>query len=113
VDVQFGSLSVLSSDAFVAFLPAWLLRSLNSLDTDQQKIREWTLYALAFSHDDEFDDDNELPGKTNRLRRRYETPTPEQVGSIEHFLLLIRDHARLSEWDRKSINRTLPLLRQP
>jgi hypothetical protein len=47
MDVQFGSLPLLASDAFWAFLPAWLMRSLYALDADQHNIREWTLYALA------------------------------------------------------------------
>lgn len=113
MDAQFGSLPLLASDAFWAFLPAWLMRSLEALDADQHKIREWTLYALALYHDNEYDDADELPDKTNRLRWQYERLTPEQARAIEQFLLLIRDHAPISLRDKESIERALPLLRKP
>lgn len=112
INRQFGSLPLLSSEAFSAFLPAWLMRSLDSLDADEQKFREWTLYALALYHDDKYDDADELPVKTDRLLRLYQTLTPEQVRVVEECLLLIRDHAHITDWDRESINRALHLVNE-
>lgn len=112
MDLQFGSLPLLSSEAFSAFLPAWLVRSLDSLDADQQKFREWTLYALALYHDGEYDDADDLPEKTDKLRWQYETLTPEQVRVVEQLLTLIRDQARITDWDRESIDRVLHLIKR-
>jgi hypothetical protein len=47
MDVQFGSPPLLTTEAFQAFLPAWLLRSLAGLDLEQHKVRECTLGQLA------------------------------------------------------------------
>lgn len=110
MEVQFGALPLLSRDAFSAFLPAWLMRSLDALDADEQKIREWTLYALALYYDSDEDDADELLDKTNRLRWQYERLTPEQVNVIQQVLLQIRDRACISKWDRESIDLALPIL---
>jgi hypothetical protein len=53
MDEHFGSLPLLSPEAFATFLPAWLTRSLRDLDAKDQKFREWTLYQLALYHEDE------------------------------------------------------------
>jgi hypothetical protein len=53
MDAQFGSLPLLSPEAFSTFLPAWLMRSLDDLDAEEQKSREWTLYAVALYHGEE------------------------------------------------------------
>ena len=77
MDAQFGSLPLLFPEAFAAFLPAWLMRSLDNVDTEQQKFREWTLYALAVYHDEE-EGVEELSLKTDRLRSRADRSPPEQ-----------------------------------
>ena len=106
MDAQLGSLPLLSPEAFAAFLPAWLMRSLDNVDTEQQKFREWTLYELALYHDEE-EGVEELSRKTDRLRWRAERFTTEQIGTIRALLHFIRDHAPLSEWDREIINRAI------
>jgi hypothetical protein len=110
MEVQFGALSLLSRDAFSAFLPAWLMRSLDALDADEQKVREWTLYALALYYDSDEDDADELLDKATRLRWQYERLTSEQVKVVRQVLLQIRDRTCISKWDRESINLALPLL---
>ena len=109
MDAQFGSLPLLSPEAFAAYLPAWLMRSLDSPDNEQQKFREWTLYTLALYHDVE-DGVEELLRKTDWLRWRAERLTPEQIAAIGAFLQFIRDHARISDWDRESIDRAIDVV---
>lgn len=86
------------------------MRSLDALDADEQKVREWTLYALALYYDSDEDDADELLDKANRLRWQYERLTPEQVKVIRQVLLQIRDRACISKWDRESIDLALPIL---
>lgn len=113
MDAAFGALPLLSREAFPVFLPAWLMRSLDNLDAEQHKFREWTLYTLALYHNPEHDEADELPDKCDRLIRRYEGLTPEQVTAVSRFLRMVRDHARISEWDRQSIDRALDVLAHP
>lgn len=105
LDFEFGALPLLTSEAFWAFIPAWLMRSLDNLDVEQHKIREFTLYAIAL-----YDD---VEGRAETLRLRFERLTVEQARAIERFLVLIRDRAKISAWDRESIERALPMLQKP
>lgn len=109
LNVQFGALPLLSSEAFSAFLPAWLNGSLSKLDADEQKVREWTLYSLALYYEDG-DEAAEIAAKTECLRLRFATLTPEQTCVVTQWLLLLRDHARVTHWHRESIDRALHLL---
>ena len=109
MDERFGSLPLLSPEAFATFLPAWLTRSLRDLDAKDQKFREWTLYQLALYHEDE-DGPDDFTRITQRLRRDSEQLTPEQVELVGDFLRLIRERACISEFDDESIGRSLELV---
>jgi hypothetical protein len=109
MDAQFGSLPLLSPEAFSTFLPAWLMRSLDDFDAGEQKFLEWTLYEVALYHDED-DGADELSRRIDMLRWRAERLTREQIDTIAAFLRLIQHHAPLSEWDRESITRALELV---
>jgi len=107
LEEQFGSLPLLSPEALAAFLPAWMIRSLDNLDLSEQKIREWTLYELALYYDEKTDEPDELPSRIDRLRRRAAALMPQQIGVVARFLRFVQDHAAIAEWDRESIRRGL------
>jgi hypothetical protein len=52
IDFNSAALCLLDPDALVAFLPAWLLRSMETLDTESV-LAEFTLYFLCPGSDDE------------------------------------------------------------
>jgi hypothetical protein len=106
MDAHFGSLPLLSAEAFSAFLPVWLMRSLDDLEAEQQKFREWTLYAIAL-YDDDQDGPDELTQSINRFRWHAERLSPQQVAADRSFLRLTLDVAAITEWDRESITRAL------
>jgi hypothetical protein len=112
MEAQFGSLPLLSQDALLAFLPAWLTRSLRDLGANEQKFPEWTLYSLALYYDAEKDDPSDLAAKTERLQRLYETLKRGQMLVVENWLNFIRRHAKVSDWDRESIDGALHLPRR-
>jgi len=47
IDFQYGALGLLTDTAFVAFFPAWLLRSLNPGYNIEAPVREHLVYTLA------------------------------------------------------------------
>ena len=109
MDSQFGSLPLLTPEAFATFLPAWLARSLEDLDAKEQKFREWTLYAIGLYHIEE-DGPDELSRQIGWLRQRADRLTPEQIEAVATLLHLIEQCAPVSEWDRESIKRGLDLV---
>jgi hypothetical protein len=100
MDVQFGSLPLLTTEAFQAFLPAWLLRSLAGLDLEEHKVREWTLGQLTVYHEGESEDEEDLTRAIDRVRSRADALTRDQVESVRDFLELMREKAAVSDWDR-------------
>ncbi len=110
MEIQYGSLSLLSEEALIAFVPAWLTRALSDLDETDQKFREWSLYKLALYYNSDRDKPIELAMNTERLLRLYETFRLEQVLVVEQWLKFIHEHARISNWDRESISAALNLI---
>lgn len=47
LDREFGGLSLLTMEAYVSLLPAWLMFSLEELNEEDHSIREWTLFSIA------------------------------------------------------------------
>jgi hypothetical protein len=90
-----------------------LLRSLDGLDAEEHKVREWTLYQLAVYHEDESDEEEDLTGNIGRVRFLAAALTSDQVGSVRAFLEAMRDKAAISDWDRESIIRALDLAWRP
>lgn len=108
MDVQFGSLSLLTLEAFTIFVPAWLIRSLDNIDAEEQKFREWTLYSLALYSDE--DGPDELSAEIEKLRQQSDQLNPEQLRVIADFLRLIHDRTPISKWNQESIRRSLELI---
>lgn len=110
MQAQFGSLPLLSSEAWAAFLPAWLMRSLDDLYAADQKFREWTLYDLALYRETAEDSPDELAASIDRLREKSAQLRPEQFLAVADFLRMVHENAAISDWDRESIARSLALV---
>lgn len=95
IEAEFGSLPLLSEEAFRAFLPTWLTQSLLRLEDKEQKVRAWTLYKLALYLDPATDTPQEVAGEKQRLRHLYERLGPEQVCAVEQWLQFLGEHANL------------------
>jgi hypothetical protein len=74
-----GDLPLLTPEAFAAFLPAWLMRSLENLSGDN-KVREFTVY--------EFCNTDAHPGLRAHQRIRHSLLNAEQRRVIVDFLVL-------------------------
>lgn len=109
VDAQFGSLPLLSPPAFQAFLPAWLLRSLDQLDARFSDVREWTLFSLGVyqSEDDRPEDQRK---RMTRLVEREERFSADQITAVRAFLKIVMKHSAITDLDRASIIRALDLV---
>jgi len=111
MDICFGALPLLSEQAITAFLPAWLIRSLNCVGAKEIRVREWTLYELAIYSDEEdsLDDVERIVERRRRLRAHF---TAAQVEAVRRFLLLIGQASSISDWDRESIGGAVDLIWQ-
>ena len=94
VDRQCGGLVLLTPEAFAAFLPAWLTKSLDYLKSENE-VREYTVYAFCRFRN------NEQPELTALLDERYlqrlRQLTPAQVTVVRDFLSLIKTHEPCSD----------------
>lgn len=110
LEVHFGSLPLLSHQALIAFLPAWLTRSLSNMQDAEQKIRQWTLYATALYSDSELNGGSDSASKRTRLRQFYEALRPEKALVVEQWLKFTRQQAKINDLDRESIDAALELI---
>jgi len=78
VDDNSGSLPLLEPAALVAFLPAWLLRSMETLQ-DESVVAEFTMYFLCPGSEDEGWDEN-------RIAERVSLFDAAQRGLVRDFL---------------------------
>jgi hypothetical protein len=85
IDRQAGGLPLLTPEAFAAFLPAWLMRSLDGLSGDN-KVREFTVY--------EFCRTDGHPALREHQRIRHATLNLEQRRAVADFLVLVSRHER-------------------
>jgi len=83
IDRQAGGLPVLTPDAFAAFLPAWLMRSLDGFGGDNE-VREFTVYELCRS--------DAHPALLNYQRIRHALLNREQRKAVVDFLILVSKH---------------------
>jgi len=85
IDKHFGSLPLLTGDAFRALLPAYLFRALGDF-SKENKFLEWTLYALCGAYDKEA---QTTAGDADvSLRARIATFTEQQRAAVRAFLAL-------------------------
>ena|ERR1035441_1666810 len=85
IDKHFGSLPLLTDDAFRALLPAYLFQPLRNL-SGENKFLEWTLYALCAAHDG--NDETTARDTDTRLRTRVAAFTEAQRAAVRTFLIL-------------------------
>lgn len=84
---------LLTASAFHAFLPAYMLRSLDSL-AEEQNVVEFTVYSLSPRLPE---DDGPNP-QNQRLTERAKLMTAEQILAIRNFLSHVLSCAPDSEW---------------
>lgn len=98
-----GSPTLLTPDAFQAFLPAYMLRALDNIATDNV-VLEFTVYSLcpSIALDDEVPDPDPLkdPKHSQRLRDLARLMSPAQIAAIRCFLSFIADQASQRKWFR-------------
>ena len=83
IDRQAGGLPLLTPEAFAAFLPAWLMRSLDGLSGDNE-VREFTVYAFCRS--------DTHPALQEHHRIRLAMLNREQRKTVTDFLILVSRH---------------------
>lgn len=85
IDKHFGSLPLLTAEAFQALLPAFLFRALGDISREN-KFLEWTLYALCGGHEE---DDATTEAAEAELRNRITRFSKPQRESVRAFLELV------------------------
>jgi hypothetical protein len=93
LDKHFGSLPLLTDEAFQALLPAFLFRALDNV-SDENKSLEWTLYALYGSNED---DEIEAEVADARLRNRTASFNEAQREAVRAFLGLMATAPELED----------------
>jgi len=92
IDFNSGSLYLLESDAIVAFLPAWLLRSLETLtDENRSVLAEFTMYFLCPG-------DEEEGWRETRIAALVALFDGAQRSIIADFLKIIAENETLKSW---------------
>ena len=109
---HYDGLPLLSDEALVAFLPAWLSRALSDLDDGHQPCREFALYFLALYLKSSPSRAFVQSTETKRLRRLYGILSVEQVLAVEQWLKFIQEYATMTDWDLESIDGALGILDQ-
>ena len=90
VDSNSGSLPLLEPRALVAFLPAWLLRSLETVG-DGSVLSEFTMYFLCPGNEDEGWDDERITALVSLF-------DAAQRGLVVEFLRSIAENDALHSW---------------
>ena len=99
---------LLTPEAFKAFLPAYLLRSLDDLSLHRVVV-EFTVYSLCPAKPEE-NSPKMLVGHEdglNRLLQRARLMSPLQIQTIRAFLAFVEENAGDAEWFRPFIEGAL------
>lgn len=91
--------TLLTVEAYQAFLPAYMLRGLDDLN-DERVVLEFTVYSLCPSTIDRHPN-------LSTLEERAALMTPAQVEAIRSFLLFVTSHAKSGEWFKRGVDRAL------
>ena len=86
IEKHFGSLPLLTNEAFQALLPAFLFHALSI--SEENKFLEWTLYALCGPHEE---DEETTESADTYLRRRIAGFTDQQREAVRAFMALVID----------------------
>jgi hypothetical protein len=84
--------TLLTAEAFQAFVPAYMLRALDHL-TGERAVLEFTVYSLCPA-DQETDGGHATQYKDHYLKERAALMMPAQVEAIRSFLLFVAAHAK-------------------
>lgn len=103
IDKHFGSLPLLTNDAFRALLPAYLFHALSDL-SDRNKVLEWTLYTLCAVYDEA---DESAAESDADLRRRMAYFTDPQRAAVRAFLRLVAATPGISSGHRDAVAHAL------
>ncbi len=96
--------TLLTPEAFRAFVAAYMIRGLDDLIGDRV-VLEFTVYSLC--PDPEPDGETAKQVKETRLRERAKLTSPAQVQAIRSFLTFAAANAKNREWFRPIINAAL------
>ncbi|HWY48036.1 MAG TPA: DUF6714 family protein [Bryobacteraceae bacterium] len=96
--------TLLTPEAFQAFVPAYMLRGLDDLIGDRV-VLEFTVYSLC--PDAEPDKDTAKQVKETRLRARAKMMSPAQVQAIRSFLTFVAANAENRELLRPMVGAAL------
>ena len=100
--------TLLTPEAFNAYLPAYLLRALDDLSRDSIVV-EFTVYSLCPNDPDE-DGLQAHAGSDYQMNRLFQVArfmTPAQVQAIRAFLMFVQENAGDGEWLGPFIKRAL------
>jgi hypothetical protein len=103
IEKHFGSLPLLTENAFQVLLPAYLFHALCDV-SEQNKILEWTLFGLCAV----YDENNEGAADSDaRLRQRTRNFTMPQRAAVRAFLALVSATPGISCGHRDAIAHAL------
>ncbi|QOY91527.1 DUF6714 family protein [Paludibaculum fermentans] len=88
-------LSLLEPSALIAFLPAWLLRSIETSDVDDHVVLEFTMYFLCPGSEDEGWDEKSI-GETVGLFHS------SQRAAVADFLRFVADWTEGQDWKERA-----------
>jgi hypothetical protein len=86
IEKTFGSIPLLTDEAFQALLPAFLFRALDGGVDRENKFLEWTLYALCSAYEE---DEPTTEKADAKLRKKIARFTESQRACVRAFLALV------------------------
>jgi len=98
--------ALLTREAFVAFLPIYLLGALDDL-SEHNTVLEFTVYCLSPHAPRE---PHEVPKNSKRLRAYAKAMTNEQIQAVRHFLMYVGANASNSDWFKPFIQVAMDLV---
>ncbi len=100
--------TLLTPEAFIAFLPAYLLRALDDLDRHSVVV-EFTVYSLCPDKPEKHGQEEQVGHQdgVSRLLQRARSMNPVQIQAIRAFLVFVQENAGDAEWFRPFITGAL------
>jgi len=100
--------TLLTPEAFSAFVPAYLLRALDDL-REFSVVVEFTVYSLCPNEPDEDDPEPDITREkeVSHCLERARLMNAAQTQAIRNFLLFVQENAGYAKWFRPFVARTL------
>jgi hypothetical protein len=89
------ALPLLEPSALIAFLPAWLLRSMETSDLDDPTVLEFTLYFLCPGNEDDGWDEQVIATRIGPFNSA-------QRDAVADFLRFVVDRADAGDWKQRA-----------